>query len=126
MKLVFDFSTDGDFYLDRTQLDSWLDRTSYNFKKEYEYSKCGYDFRVEFEVVLTKEDEDDTLYKNMIARDFTEHLIKSIRFHHMFLMRDLYNLYEEILHWLFHKPEEKEFTTYWSGNYDDTEITIIR
>lgn len=123
MKLDFCIYTDGDLTLDKKYFDRLLSKWSYEFKN-YTYHS-GYEdefyFKVEFEI--PNEYAKDDLF---MIRDFTEAFVKSIRFNHMFLMKDLYELNEKVRHWLFFKQDEKVFTHYWFGNYDGTEFTIVR
>lgn len=121
MKLDFYLVHDGDFRIDMKYFRELRKRYSYLSSVDYHYSSDGYSIQFTAEVK-----QKNNYPVECLARDVIEAVIKSVRFHHMFIMQYLYETYEELLEWLFRKGDEKEITHYWSGNYDGTEWTIIR
>ena len=121
MKLDFHLVPDGDFRIDMDYFRELQKRYSYLESVDYHYSSDSYsiDFTAEIE-------EKNNYPVECLARDVIETIIKSVRFHHVFIMQYLYETYEELVEWLFKKKDEEEITHYWSGNYDGTEWTITR
>ena len=128
MRLDFHFDTDGDFYLDKEYFDKLLKRlaTSYNLVDTHVYGTDYDSFWIGFTVKFNTEPDDKALYEQMAARNFTEAVVKSVRFNHMFLMKSLYELSEKVSHWLFYETDTPTFEDYWSGNYLGTEFVITR
>lgn len=129
MRLDFHFDTDGDFYLDKEYFDKLLKRliASYNLVDTHVYGTDYDSFWIGFTVKFNTEPNDKALYEQMAARNFTEAVVKSIRFNHMFLMKSLYELSEKVSHWLFYETDTPTFEEWWSGgNYLGTEFVITR
>ena len=128
MRLDFHFDTDGDFYLDKEYFDKLLKRliASYDLVDTHVYGTDYDSFWIGFTVKFNTEPDDKALYEQMAARNFTEAVVKSIRFNHMFLMKKLYELSEKVSHWLFYETDKPTFEDYWSGNYLGTEFVITR
>lgn len=131
MRIDFHFETDGDFCLDKTYFDTLLKRiiASHNLVDTHIYGTDYDSFWIGFTVKFITEPEDKDvlgLLEKMIVRDFTEAVVKSVRFNHMFLMRYLYELSEKVRHWAFHETDKSVFEEFWSGNYDGTEFIITR
>ena len=128
MRLDFHFDTDGDFYLDKEYFDKLLKRliASYNLVDTHVYGTDYDSFWIGFTVKFNTEPNDKALYEQMAARNFTEAVVKSVRFNHMFLMKSLYELSEKVGHWLFYETDTPTFEEYWSGNYLGTEFVITR
>ena len=129
MRLDFHFDADGDFYLDKAYFDKLLKRliASYNLVDTHVYGTDYDSFWIGFTVKFNTEPDDKALYEQMAARNFTEAVVKSIRFNHMFLMKKLYELSEKVSHWLFYETDTPTFEEWWSGgNYLGTEFVITR
>lgn len=132
MRIDFHFETDGDFYLDKQYFDRLRKRiiASHDLVDTYIYGTDDYEsFWIGFTVKFVTELEDKEtldLREKMIVRDFTEAVVKSIRFNHMFLMRYLYELSEKVRHWAFNETDKSVFEEFWRGNYDGTEFIITR
>ena len=131
MRIDFHFETDGDFYLDKNYFDTLRKRiiASHNLVDTYIYGTDEASFWIGFTVKFITESEDKEeldIREKMIVRDFTEAVVKSIRFNHMFLMRYLYELSEKVRHWAFNETDKSVFEEFWSGNYDGTEFIITR
>lgn len=121
MKLDFYLVHDGDFRIDMDYFNELRKRGSYLKSVDYH---CSYnDYSIHFTAEVNQQN-DYTV--ECLARDVIEAVIKSVRFHHMFIMQYLYETYEELVEWIFKKKSEKEIVHYWSGNYGGTEWTIIR
>lgn len=121
MKLDFYLVPDGDFHIDMSYFDELQKQDSYLSSVDYHYCSDGYSINFTVEV-----NQQNDYPVECLARDIIAAVIKSVRFHHMFIMRDLYETYEKLVEWLFKAKDEKEINHYWSGNYDGTEWTIIR
>jgi hypothetical protein len=128
MRIDFHFETDGDFYLDKNYFDTLLKRiiASHNLVDTHIYGTDYDSFWIGFTVKFVTEPQDKDLLDKMVVRDFTEAIVKSVRFNHMFLMRYLYELSEKVRHWAFHETDKPVFEEFWSGNYDGTEFIITR
>ena len=131
MRIDFHFETDGDFCLDKIYFDTLLKRiiASHNLVDTHIYGTDYDSFWIGFTVKFVTEPEDKDvldLLEKMIVCDFTEAVVKSVRFNHMFLMRYLYELSEKVRHWAFHETDKSVFEEFWSGNYDGTEFIITR
>ena len=121
MKLDFYLVPDGDFRIDMDYFSKLQKGYSYLSSVDYRYSSDGHSINFTAEVKQI-----NNYSAECLARDVIEAVIKSVRFHHMFIMRDLYETYEKLVEWLFKAKDEKEINHYWSGNYDGTEWTITR
>lgn len=128
MRLDFHFDTDGDFYLDKEYFDKLLKRliACHNLVDTHVYGTDYDSFWIGFTVKFNTEPDDKALYEQIVARNFTEAVVKSIRFNHMFLMKSLYELSEKVSHWLFYETDTPTFEEWWSGNYFGTEFVITR
>lgn len=119
MKLDFHLVHDGDFCID-IEYFKQLQEDKVNFI-DYKYSSDGY--CIDF-VAKIKQQEGRS--KEILAQDVIGAFIKSVRFNHMFIMKDLWETYRVLWTWIFTKKKEKKFTYCWTGNYDGTEWTIVR
>lgn len=131
MRIDFHFETDGDFYLDKDYFNTLRKRiiAGHNLVDTYVYGEDYESFWIGFTVKFVTEPEDKEvrdLIEKMVVRDFTEAVVKSVRFNHMFLMSYLYELSEKVRRWAFHETNKSVFEEFWSGNYDGTEFTITR
>lgn len=131
MRIDFHFETDGDFYLDKNYFDTLLKRiiAGHNLVDTHIYGTDYDSFWIGFTVKFVTEPEDKEmldLIEKMVVRDFTEAVVKSVRFNHMFLMQYLYELNEKVRRWAFHETDKPVFEEFWSGNYDGTEFIITR
>lgn len=120
ISVSFDAYTDGDYGLREADFKRRMSNRYDNI--DYSYT-CNDFYEFYLRCVVDDSKGDDP---KISAKNFIENIVRELSFNHLYLMKDFYEMTEEARKWLFNKTDERQFVWTLSGNYEGTQLTIVR